>query len=80
MNEVTPGHIDFEIAELLKYVGYGLLMFVLWVLKKFGEQHLQSMEALASELKEMRKELNNISTRVTAVEIKSKMYHPEDTQ
>ena len=79
MNELEPSaHVDFQFAEILKFIGYGLLGFLIWLLKKFGEQHLLSMKELASELKEMRKELNTLSTRVTAVEIRTeKMQYDE---
>ena len=79
MNEFEPvARIDFQFTEILKFIGYGLLGFFVWILKKFGEQHLVSMKELANELKEMRRELNALSTRVTAVEIRTeKMRHDE---
>jgi hypothetical protein len=78
MNELGVAHVDFQFAEILKFIGYGLLGVVVWILKKFGEQHLSSMKELANELKEMRKELNVLSTRVTAVEIRTHMLHPDE--
>lgn len=79
MNELDPTmHVDVEWAAIFKFVGYGLLTAVIWILKKFGEQHLVSMKELANELKEMRKELNVLSTRVTAVEIRTHMLHPNE--
>lgn len=78
MNELEAAHIDFQFTEVLKFIGYGLLGVVIWVLKKFGEQHLASMKDLAQELKEMRKEINTLATRVTAVEIRTHMLHPDE--
>ena len=78
MNEIEAAHIDFQFTEVLKFIGYGLLGVVVWVLKKFGEQHLASMRDLANELKEMRKELNALSTRVATVETLTHIYHPDE--
>ena len=41
-----------------------------WLLKKFGEQHITTIKELASELKEMRKELGRLTERVHAVELR----------
>lgn len=79
MNELEAAHINFQFTEVLKFIGYGLLGVVVWVLKKFGEQHLASMKDLAQELKEMRKEINILATRVTAVEIRTHMLHPDES-
>ena len=79
MNELEAAHIDFQFTEVLKFIGYGLLGIVVWILKKFGEQHLASMKDLAGELKEMRKEINILATRVTAVEIRTHMLHPDES-
>lgn len=78
MNEISQTHLDFELAAVLKFIGYGILTLFIWVLKKFGERHLASMDELAKELKEMRKELNALSSRVTAVEIRANMLHPDE--
>lgn len=78
MNEIEAAHIDLQFTEVLKFIGYGLLGIVVWILKKFGEQHLASMKELASELKEMRKELNVLSTRVATVETLTHIYHPDE--
>ena len=79
MNELDPTvHVDVEWREIFKFVGYGFFAIFIWVIKKFGEDHLLSMKELAVELKEMRKELNVLATRVTAVEIRTeKMRHDE---
>ena len=69
MNEIDAVHVDVEWKEIFKFIGYGIFAVMVWLLKKFGESHLASMKELANELKEMRRELNALSTRVTAVEI-----------
>ena len=71
MNEMDSVHVAIEWKEVLKVLGYGLFAIMVWILKKFGEDHLLSMKELAIELKEMRKELNVLATRVTAVEIRT---------
>lgn len=78
MNEIDTVHVDVEWREVLKFVGYGLFAAMVWILRKFGESHLESMKELAQELKEMRKEINILSTRVTAVEIRSHMLHTDE--
>jgi hypothetical protein len=80
MNELQVAHVDFQFTEALKFIGYGIMAFVAWLLKKFGEQHLSSMKELAQELKEMRKEINILATRVTAVEIRTHMLHPDESK
>lgn len=40
-----------------------------WVVKKFGEQHIESVKELAVELREMRRDLNSLSERVKVVEV-----------
>jgi hypothetical protein len=78
MNEMDSVHVAIEWKEVLKVLGYGLFAIMVWILKKFGEDHLLSMKELAIELKEMRKELNVLATRVTAVEIRTeKLRHDE---
>lgn len=79
MNELEAAHIDFQFTEALKFIGYGFLGVIVWILKKFGEQHLASMKDLAGELKEMRKEVNILATRLTAVEIRTHMLHPDES-
>lgn len=39
-----------------------------WVLKKFGESHIESIKELANELKELRKDVNRLEVRVAIVE------------
>ena len=48
-----------------------------WVVKKFGEQHINSVKELALELREMRRDLNSLSERVRVVEVVQGHYHPE---
>jgi hypothetical protein len=75
MNEIDAVHVDVEWKEIFKFIGYGIFAVMVWLLKKFGESHLASMKELANELKEMRRELNALSTRVTAVEIRTNINH-----
>lgn len=39
-----------------------------WTIKKFGEQHIATLKELTNEMKEMRKEVNDLSVRVAVVE------------
>lgn len=39
-----------------------------WVLRKFGESHIESIKELASELRELRKDVNRLEIRVAVVE------------
>lgn len=72
MNEIdAASHMHVDWMEILKFIGYGLFAALIWVLKRFGEDHLSSIKELAVELREMRKELNALASRVTAVEIRT---------
>lgn len=80
MNEFDAApHVNVEWTEIFKFVGYGIFAILVWILKKFGEDHLLSMKELAVELKEMRKELNVLATRVTAVEIRAEHWQRDES-
>lgn len=41
-----------------------------WVVKKFGEQNLQSIKDMVTEIKELRKDLNTVMMRVQVIEFR----------
>lgn len=48
-----------------------------WVVKKFGEQHIESVRELANELREIRKEVNSITARVQTIEYIQRFHHED---
>ena len=41
-----------------------------WVIKKFGESHVESLKELSQELREMRHDINALYVRIAVVESK----------
>ena len=39
-----------------------------WTLRSFGNRHIKSLDALTDELKEMRRDVNNLGVRVAVIE------------
>ena len=65
-------HATFDVSDVVAST-IGLLLtvaFGLWgyVVKKFGEQHIESVKELAIELRELRKDVNGLMARVQVVE------------
>ena len=75
MNEAAF-HIPWD--SLVAWVATGAFAVFVWILKQFGHQHIESVKELATELREMRKELNSLAERVKVVEVVQKHYHSED--
>lgn len=72
--------IDSGLAASDIVMGVLSLSFGLWawVVRKFGEQHIESVKQLATELREMRRDLNGLAERVKVVEVVQQHYHPKD--
>jgi hypothetical protein len=77
MQEAEFVHVDIPWNDLIKWVAAGLVAFLVWMLKQFGHQHIESIKELAAELREMRKELNVLAERISVVEVVQKHYHHE---
>ena len=69
--------LEISLGDFFAPIITGAILLFTWVLKQFGEQHLSSIRELASELKEMRKDLNILAERVKIVEVTQAHYHPE---
>jgi hypothetical protein len=72
-NEMDPHGISWEvIIGVILSTSFGLWA---WVVKKFGEQHIESVKLLGTELKELRKDLNFLAGRVQVIEFAQNHYH-----
>lgn len=75
MEELNTQHLSIPLAQitgLLLTAAFGLWA---WVVKKFGEQHIESVRELAAELREMRKDINSVKERIRVVEVVQEHYH-----
>ena len=61
-----------EVFALLLAASFGLWA---WVLKTFGNRHIESMDSLTDELREMRRDINGVLVRVAVLE--SKEHHDQ---
>jgi hypothetical protein len=77
MQEAEFVHVDIPWNEVVKWLAAGLAAFLVWMLKQFGHQHIESIKDLATELREMRKEINVLAERISVVEVVQKHYHHE---
>lgn len=68
MNEVSAIS-EFPWASVVGFILSASFGAWAWVVKKFGEQHIESVKELAVELREMRRDLNQLSERVKVVEV-----------
>jgi hypothetical protein len=76
MNEVAAHVFPWtELVGVVLSVSFGAWA---WIVKKFGEQHIESVKGLATELREMRRELNQLAERMKVVEVIQKHYHPHN--
>jgi hypothetical protein len=75
MNEVAHVFPWTELVGVVLSVSFGAWA---WIVKKFGEQHIESVKGLAVELREMRKELNQLAERMKVVEVIQQHYHPHE--
>ncbi len=72
-SEMDPHGISWEvIIGFILSTSFGLWA---WVVKKFGEQHIESIKLIGDELKELRKELNCLTGRVQVVEFAQQHFH-----
>lgn len=63
-------HVTIDWSAIVGFFLTAALSVWAWVVKKFGEQHIETLKDLALEIREMRKELNKLTERVIAVEIR----------
>ena len=75
MQEADFVHLDIPWSDLFKWIAAGLAAALLWMLKQLGRQHIDSIKELATELREMRKELNQLAERVKIVEVVQQHYN-----
>lgn len=76
-DEMDTAHLDIPWSQLVGFMLTAAFGLWAWVVKKFGEQHIESVKELAVELREMRRDLNTLSERVKIVEVVQSHYHPE---
>jgi hypothetical protein len=77
MQEAEFVHVDIPWNDLIKWVAAGLVAVLVWTLKQLGHKHIESIKELATELREMRKEINMLAERVKIVEVVQQHYHHE---
>lgn len=63
--EVSSG---FSLAEIFKAVITGLVIFLVWLLRKFGETHIETIKSLTVEVRGLREDVQTLSNRITKVE------------
>jgi hypothetical protein len=73
-------HATFDVGKAIASL-IGLLLTLAfgawaWVVKSFGQQHIDSVRELAVELRELRKDVNGLMARVQVVEFAQQHYHP----
>ena len=68
-NEMEPAHLDIPWTQIIGFMLTAAFGVWVWVVKAFGEAHIESVKELAVELREMRKDLYRLSERVTKVEV-----------
>lgn len=75
---METAHLEIPWSQVIGFmltVAFGIWT---WVVKKFGEQHIESVKELAYELREMRRDLNSLSERVKVVEVVQAHYHKDE--
>lgn len=68
--------ITFE--HFIYTVFAGLATFAVWILNKIGARHIETVDNIARELSEIRKELNLLSVRITRIEVVQERHEAED--
>ncbi len=56
------------VTDFFKAVIAGLLALTVWLLRKFGEQHLETIKELTAEVRVMHQSIQSVSDRVTKIE------------
>jgi hypothetical protein len=78
MNEINEVvHVPFPWQSIIGTLVAAAFGAWAWVVKKFGEQHIESVKSLSTELREMRRDINSLAERMRVVEVVQKHYHPE---
>lgn len=73
---METAHLDIPWSQIVGFLLTAAFGSWAWVVKKFGEQHIVTIRELATEIREMRKELNVITTRVAKIEFAQEHFHP----
>jgi hypothetical protein len=60
--------LHFPWEQVIGFVLAGMFALFTWTVRTFGNRHITSLDTLASELKEMRKEIANLTVRMAVVE------------
>ena len=74
MNDPELAHLDFEWQPIGGFILSASFGAWAWVVKRFGEAHIESIKELAVELREMRKDINALSERLRVVETVQEHY------
>jgi hypothetical protein len=75
-------------SDIGKAIVVGMVTLVVWIFKKLGTEHIDSVKSLREEIAESRKEtierldrmttaMHEISDRVTVVEVKNRLRNGE---
>ena len=69
MNDPELAHMDFEWQPIVGFILSASFGAWAWVVKRFGEAHIESIKDLAIELREMRRDINALAERLRVVEV-----------
>ncbi len=75
--DVNEPTLSMSIAEILKSILLGLGTVAVWLLKKLGDKHIESIEDFKGELQKLNErieslidKISSLSERVVAIEVK----------
>lgn len=66
---MSDGVSVLSFPEAIKAIFAGLAAVAVWLLKKLGEKHLESIDGLGHKLDKLIERLDRLSERVTVVEV-----------
>lgn len=65
---MEPSHFDIPWSSVIQAILAASFGAWAWLLKSMGNRHLESIEDLAKEMREMRKEVSKLTERLVRVE------------
>ena len=66
----VDGGIIFTVTEVLKAIVAGLAGVAVWLLKKLGDRHIESIDNLSEKFEALIERVDKLSERVTVIEVK----------
>ena len=68
----------FTFGEIVKAIMTGLGAAAIWLLKKLGDKHIETIENLSDRIDRIIDRMDKLSERVTVIEVKESIDHPKD--